>query len=190
MTVPDAVEQVLWDEPPVMTCVGGYATADTNLGGQSVKAGDLLLLGLAAGNTDPFIRPDHATPVHGNRSHLAFSRGPHECPGQDIGRTITGIAVDTLLVRLPDVQLTDPAGLSWTSTTWSRHLNALPVAFTPRWATAAGEAGDIPYRPGLPHVTTPDQALETTPPPMEFPDLVAPPPSRWTAWWRRLRRQD
>ncbi|MEV8096724.1 cytochrome P450 [Kitasatospora sp. NPDC085879] len=190
MTVPDAVEQVLWDEPPVTVCIGGYATADTHLGGRSIRAGDLLLLGLAAGNTDPSIRPDHSTPVHGNRSHLAFSRGAHECPGQDIGRTVTGIAVDTLLVRLPDVQLAvAESELSWTSSTWSRHLNALPVTFTPRWATGTGEAGDSPF--GTWAAQTATGTDPTHDDVLTVPDNPAPPrSSRWDTLWRRLRGRD
>ncbi|MBS2965362.1 cytochrome P450 [Actinocrinis puniceicyclus] len=133
MTIPDAVEQVLWDEPPLMVCPGRFATGDMEFGGQQIRAGDLLVLGLAAGNTDPAVRPDLSTPVHGNRSHLAFSRGPHECPGQDIGRAVTDCAVDALLARLPDIHLAVPEQeLNWTSSTWSRHLDVLPAEFTPR----------------------------------------------------------
>ncbi|PBC69642.1 cytochrome P450 [Streptomyces sp. TLI_235] len=194
MTVPDAVEQVLWDEPPLTMCIGGYATADTHLAGQPIKAGDLMLLGLAAGNADPLVRPDPSVPVHGNRSHLAFSRGPHECPGQDIGRAITDIAIDSLLVRLPDVRLAIPENeLSWTSSTWSRHLNQLPVLFTPRWPTAAGEAGDAPLRSGGQRFSA--AAALATHSPEDEGDLPssafsAPRRSPWATAWRWLRRQE
>lgn len=133
MTLPDAVEQMLWDEPPLLVCPARFATHDTQLGGKDIREGDLLLLGLAAGNADPEVRPDLAAPMRGNRSHLAFSRGPHECPGQEIGRAITDTGVDVLLNRLPDLRLTVPQEqLSWTSTTWSRHLDELPVQFAPQ----------------------------------------------------------
>ena len=133
MTLPDAVEQMLWDEPPLMVCPARFATHDTQLGGQEIREGDLLLLGIAAGNADPEVRPDLAAPMHGNRSHLAFSRGPHECPGQEVGRAITDTGVDVLLNRLPDLRLAVPEEqLTWTSSTWSRHLDALPVQFTPQ----------------------------------------------------------
>nr|WP_244177201.1 cytochrome P450 [Streptomyces albus] len=132
MTLPDAMEQVLWDEPPMMTAVGRWATGDTELAGQSIRAGDLLILGLAAGNLDPAIRPDPSVPVHGNRSHLAFSGGPHECPGQDIGRAIADTGVEALLARLPDLRLAvEETELTWVSALMTRHLTALPVEFTP-----------------------------------------------------------
>ncbi|MFI9352729.1 cytochrome P450 [Streptomyces lydicus] len=132
MTLPDALEQVMWDEPPMMTLLGRWATSDTRLGEQAIRAGDMLLLGLRAANADPAIRPDLTAPVHGNRSHLAFSGGPHECPGQHIGRAIADTAVDTLLTRLPDLQLAVPESeLQWSTSLMYRHLVALPVQFTP-----------------------------------------------------------
>ena len=132
MTLPDALEQVLWDEPPMTTMIGRWATGDAQLAADStIKAGDMLLLGLAAGNVDPQIRPDLSTPMHGNRSHLAFSGGPHECPGQDLGRAIADTGIDTLLTRLPDLQLgVSEERLKWDTALMSRRLVALPVEFT------------------------------------------------------------
>ncbi|WP_431774183.1 cytochrome P450 [Streptomyces cucumeris] len=135
MTLPDAIEHVLWNEPPLTVIPGRWATGDTELGGQQIRAGDMLLLGLAAGNVDPAIRPDIGAPMYGNRSHLSFSGGPHECPGQDIGRAITDTAIDTLLLRLPDLRLAVPESeLSWHATWISRRLEALPAEFAPRRA--------------------------------------------------------
>lgn len=140
MTLPEAVEQVLWDEPPLMVCPGRWATGDTSLGGQEIKAGDMLLLGLAAGNVDQAVRPSPSTRVHHNRAHLSFSTGAHECPGQDIGRVIADAGIDILLTRLPDINLAIPEeDLTWRSSTWARHLTALPVKFAPR----APEAHDV-----------------------------------------------
>ncbi|WP_308188981.1 cytochrome P450 [Streptacidiphilus sp. ASG 303] len=133
MTVADAVEHVLWNEPPLTACPGGWATADTELAGRSIRAGDMVILGLAAANTDSTVRPEVSAPVRGNRSHLAFSGGAHMCPGQDIGRTITDAAVDVLLLRLPDLRLAVPdEELGWQSSIWARHLEALPVEFAAR----------------------------------------------------------
>ncbi|MEU9147367.1 cytochrome P450 [Streptomyces sp. NPDC048349] len=173
MTLPDALEQVLWDEPPLTTILGRWATGDTELGGQQIKAGDMLLLGLAAGNVDPEIRPDLSAPVNGNRSHLAFSGGPHECPGQDIGRAIADTGIDTLLTRLPDVELAVPeADLRWTASLMSRHLVALPVRFTPRGSTVTGST---PVPP-------------TAPAPPAAPFFEERPPAR-APWWARLLRR-
>ncbi|MFF8772567.1 cytochrome P450 [Kitasatospora sp. NPDC015120] len=193
MTVPDALDQVLWDAPPMSLVAGRWATGDTVLGGRRIRAGDMLLLGLAAGNVDPVVRPDLAKPLHGNRSHLSFGSGPHECPGQDIGRAIAETGIDCLLTLLPDLRLAVPESeLTWTSAWLSRHLVELPVEFTPRQqlpeavAAAATEAA---------------AARSAAPPPVEQPErperveragpaepvLEAgplPPPRR--GWWDTL----
>ena len=62
MTVPDAVEQTLWDEPPFTTVLGRWAIGDTELGGQQIKAGDMLLVGIAAGQHRSAVRPDTQRP--------------------------------------------------------------------------------------------------------------------------------
>lgn len=132
MTLPDALEQVLWDEPPLSAITGRWATGDTDLGGRRIREGDMLLLGLAAGNVDPEIRPDLSRPLLGNRAHLAFSSGPHECPGQDIGRAIADTGIDTLMARLPDLRLAvAEEELRWSAAWLSKRLDTLPVRFTP-----------------------------------------------------------
>nr|WP_231626731.1 cytochrome P450 [Streptomyces apocyni] len=180
MTLPDALEQVLWDEPPLTTILGRWATGDTMLGGQRIKAGDMLLLGLAAGNTDPEIRPDLTSPVHGNRSHLAFSGGPHECPGQDVGRAIADTGIDALTSRLPDLRLGVPEDeLRYDSTLMSRRLVALPVTFTPLGSRTG--ATPLPRPP----VAEPLPAAAAPPPAAPPPAALAPEPVR-RSWWARL----
>ncbi|RBM15900.1 cytochrome [Streptomyces sp. PT12] len=158
ITLPGAVEQVLWDEPPISVCPGGFATQDLELGGQRIHAGDVLLLGLAAANADPRIRSGPGAPMRGNRSHLAFAGGPHECPGGDIGRAIAVAAIDALLGRLPDVRLAvEPDELTWSASTWARHLDALPVAFTARRPAprAPAPAPSVPAAPRAPEAAGP-----------------------------------
>ncbi|MET9514591.1 cytochrome P450 [Streptomyces sp. NPDC002994] len=133
MTLPEAVEQTLWDEPPFTTIFGRWAVGDTEFGGQQIKRGDALIVGIAAANVDPVVRPDPDASMQGNRAHLAFSGGPHECPGQDIGRAIADTGIDALLMRLPDVQLAvEEDELEYSSALMSRHLVALPVKFAAR----------------------------------------------------------
>ncbi|MGW7466411.1 cytochrome P450 [Streptomyces xantholiticus] len=151
MTLPDALEQVLWDEPPLSVITGRWATGDTVLGGKQISKGDMLLLGLAAGNVDPEIRPDLQKPLMGNRAHLAFSSGPHECPGQDIGRAIADTGIDTLLARLPDLQLGVSEGELRCSATWlSQRLESLPVRFTPPGSTGGGGKESVNFASTMP----------------------------------------
>ncbi|GHD78100.1 cytochrome P450 [Streptomyces goshikiensis] len=186
MTLPDALEQVLWDEPPLMTVLGRWATGDTEIGGVRIEAGDMLLLGLGAGNLDPEIRPDATLPVHGNRSHLAFSSGPHECPGQDIGRAIADTGIDTLLTRLPDLELAVPEGeLEWNSSLMSRHLVALPVRFTPRGSTVTGST---PVPVAVPRPRTEARPATAPSGPSSVPPAGGRPTGRTSLWTRLLGR--
>jgi cytochrome P450 len=179
MTLPDAVEQVLWDQPPLAVIPGRWAVGDTELAGRSIREGDMLLFALAAGNVDPRVRPDLATPVHGNRSHLSFSSGPHECPGQDLGRAIADTGIDVLLTRLPDVQLAvAEEDLSWTSSWLSQHLAELPVTFRPQPQSPAARVA--------PQVTPP-APVRPEPAPAESAEAAAVPVRR--SWWQRLLRR-
>ncbi|MEV6118235.1 cytochrome P450 [Streptomyces sp. NPDC052109] len=199
MTVPEAIEQSLWDEPPFSTVFAYYAKQDTELGGQRIRKGDGLLFAPAPGNLDPRIRPDLSASMQGNRSHLAFGGGPHECPGQDIGRAIADVGVDALLMRLSDIQLDCPEEeLSWRSSIASRHLVSLPVRFEPK----PQQDVDVPPRPvalppqrstwqagGLRSAQAP--AVEPRPtasrPALPEPCPAAPAPaSRPRGVWRRL----
>ncbi|MDJ0343906.1 cytochrome P450 [Streptomyces sp. H10-C2] len=184
MTIPDALEQSLWDAPPFTTVYGRWATGDTELGGQHIRGGDMLVLCLAGGNVDPAVRPDLSVPMYGNRSHLAFSRGPHECPGQDLGRAIADTGIDALLTRLPDLTLAvDEDELSWTPTLLSRNLAALPVTFTPRkpaHAESLAQPAPVPAQAAT-RAEMPPAAPSIPPPPQHAPRLRTP-------WWRAPAR--
>jgi cytochrome P450 len=181
MTLPDALEQVLWDAPPLSVIPGRWATGDTKLAGKQIRAGDMLLLGLAAGNVDPDIRPDLSAPVHGNRSHLSFSSGPHECPGQDIGRAIADTGIDTLLTLLPGLELAVPASELKTSAAWlSERVYSLPVTFKPQSSSGTGQrvaAAAPPKSQPLP-----DTAPVSTPI-GELAPLPAAADRRWWSSW-------
>ncbi|MBC9725891.1 cytochrome P450 [Streptomyces sp. TRM68367] len=175
-TVPQAVEQSLWDEPPFSTVFAYFAKQDVELGGQRIREGDGLLFAPAPGNVDPRIRPDLSAHMMGNRSHLAFGGGPHECPGQDIGRTIADIGVEALLLRLPDIRI-DCAekDLRWRESIASRHLVELPVRFEP------GPPQDVMEMPSYGPVPAPRPAwhISSSPPPQPAaaqPQPAAPQP--------------
>ncbi|MCW5249748.1 MULTISPECIES: cytochrome P450 [unclassified Streptomyces] len=130
LNVTGVVAEVMWDSPPLAVMPGRFATGDLELGGRRIQEGDLLVLGLAPGNHDPEVRPDASAALQGNSSHLAFSAGPHECPGQNIGQAIIETGVDVLLHRLPGLRLAvPPADLTSTASTWESRLDRLPVEF-------------------------------------------------------------
>ncbi|MFJ1973754.1 cytochrome P450 [Streptomyces sp. NPDC087903] len=205
MTVPEAVEQSLWDEPPFSTVFAYFAKQDTELGGRRIRKGDGLLFGIAPGNIDPRVRPDLAANMQGNRSHLAFGGGPHECPGQDIGRAIADTGVDALLMRLPDVELDiHEDELSWTESLASRHLVEMPVRFEPKPQQDVLQKpshAPVPPQRAAWQVSTPrpqsvqpaTPAPEPVPRPAPAPQQTAPAPEparpmgawrRFLLWWR------
>jgi cytochrome P450 len=87
VTIESAVEEVLRWTTPTMH-FGRTATADTEIGGQPVRAGDLVTLWLVSANLDEgvFSEPDHFDLARSPNKHLAFGYGPHFCLGAYLGR--------------------------------------------------------------------------------------------------------
>lgn len=133
-SVRQAMNEVLWEDTPTQNVAGRWATRDTQLGGQRIHSGDLVLLGLAAANADPQVRPDAEALPSGNSAFFSFGHGDHRCPypAQEIAEVIAKAGIEVLLDRLPDVDLAVPGeALAWRPSPWLRGLSALPVQFTP-----------------------------------------------------------
>lgn len=132
-TAGQALDEVLWEDTPTQNSIPRIATRDTQLGGQRIRARDLLVLGLAAANADPHVRRD-ADGAAGNRAQMSFSHGEHGCPypAPELAEVIAKTSIEVLLDRLPDLTLAVPAGsLEWRPSVWVRGLTSLPVTFTP-----------------------------------------------------------
>lgn len=128
--ITDALDEVLWSDPPMTHMPARYALADTELGGRAIRRGDVLILGLAAANDDPAIHTGDPHSERGNRAHLAWSAGPHACPARNPARLIAHTAVQTVLDLLPGIRLAaDPADLTSRPSPWTRCPIALPVTF-------------------------------------------------------------
>ncbi|MGA5411528.1 cytochrome P450 [Streptomyces lavendulocolor] len=178
MTLPDALHLVMWDNPPLALVPNRFATGPTTLGGQQIQRGDMVMVSIAAGNRDPQVRPAGVS-MAGNRAHLAFGNGPHECPGADIGLSIAETGIDRLLTRLLEVQLTKykeelPVEVSLISS----RLLSLPVTFTP---------GKPVTSPADPAPATPPSARVEQPSP-ESREAAAPAPRSWWPLFFRRRR--
>ncbi|WP_405743270.1 cytochrome P450 [Streptomyces sp. NBC_01525] len=137
-SVGQALNEVLWQDTPTQNYIGRWASRDTQLGGRRIRAGDLVVMGLAAANNDPQVSPDFTTAgTDSNQAHMSFSHGEHSCPypAPEIAEVIAQAAVEVLLDRLPDVMLSvPPEALVWHPSLWMRGLTALPVEFTPAYA--------------------------------------------------------
>lgn len=129
-----ALNEVLWKDTPTQNFVGRFAVHDCELGGQRIRRGDLLVLGLAAANIDPQVHPRSFADSGSNRAHMSFGHGEHGCPfpAPELAEVIAKAAVEVLLDRIPDVELGVPASqLEWRPSLWMRGLFALPVTFSP-----------------------------------------------------------
>jgi cytochrome P450 len=106
--VPAAVEEMLrYDAPFQMNL--RYVTEDLELGGQTIRAGDLVRQALGSANRDPqrFEDPDAFRIERPPARHLAFGLGHHFCPGAPLARLQAQIAVAAMIRRLPGLRL-DP----------------------------------------------------------------------------------
>ncbi|MCX4906515.1 cytochrome P450 [Streptomyces sp. NBC_00878] len=133
-SVAEAMNEVLWEDTPTQNVAGRWAARDTRLGGRAVRAGDLLLLGLQAANHDPQVRTHGSALTGGNSAHFSFGHGEHRCPfpAQEIAEVVARTAIEVVLDRLPDIDLTVPAeSLPRRPSPWLRGLTKLPVRFTP-----------------------------------------------------------
>ncbi|WP_150240937.1 cytochrome P450 [Nocardiopsis quinghaiensis] len=131
----EALNEVLWADTPTQVHAGRYAVHDVELGGQLIRGGDLVLLGIAGANTDPDVRPGAGAPGdRGNHAHLSFSHGEHRCPypAQEIAEIVAVAGIEVLMDRLPDLDLAvAPEELRWRPSPWVRGVASLPVTFTP-----------------------------------------------------------
>jgi cytochrome P450 len=107
----NAVEESLRLEPAAGR-VDRYATTDVEIGGATIRRGDLVIVSLTAANRDPatFPEPDSFDVQRENaRSHLAFAQGPHACVGLHLARLETQVALEAALDRWPRMHLDDDA---------------------------------------------------------------------------------
>ncbi|MER7052640.1 MULTISPECIES: cytochrome P450 [unclassified Streptomyces] len=136
--IDEALDDTLWENPPMSNYAPHYPAADTELAGQHLRAGDLVLVSFAAANTGPALRASRQ--AGSNRAHLAWSAGPHACPSKEPARHITVTAVEHLFNELPDVELAVPEdSLTWRPGPFNRALATLPARFTP---VRSGRRGD------------------------------------------------
>ncbi|PGH50465.1 cytochrome P450 [Streptomyces sp. Ru87] len=105
VTVRRALDQALWERSPMANFSVHYARHDTELKGLQVPAGVPLLISHAAANRDPALPDDLG---YSNKSHLAWSAGPHACPARIQATVIAEAGIETVLNELWDAKPADP----------------------------------------------------------------------------------
>jgi cytochrome P450 len=123
----DALDEVLFNDPPMANFSITYPRQPTLIDNVWLPAHQPVVISLAGCNNDPAIAGGDRT---GNRSHLAWSAGPHACPARSVAYLVAQDAIDQLLDALPDLRLAVPKGeISWRPGPFHRAMVALPVVF-------------------------------------------------------------
>jgi cytochrome P450 len=136
--LPGAVEEMLRVVSPVLAFCR-TATADTEIRGQRIAAGDYVALLYASANRDEDIWPDpdrFDVLRHQARPHVAFGFGAHVCLGASLARMEARVLFEELLRAFPDFQVTGPAVRG--RSTLVAIVEQLPAVFGARARTAAG----------------------------------------------------
>ncbi|MBO0879410.1 MAG: cytochrome P450 [Mycobacterium sp.] len=124
---PNAVEEILRLESPVQT-TARVALTDTEVADTPVKAGEMVVIYLAAANRDPAVFTDpHRFDIERENAgrHLAFSGGRHFCLGAALARAEGEVGLRAFFDRFPDAR---PAGAgSRRDTRVLRGWSRLPV---------------------------------------------------------------
>ncbi|MGI5328565.1 cytochrome P450 [Actinomadura nitritigenes] len=128
--IPEAVEEILRIEAAVAP--GRRVTRDAELGGVRLKAGDQLLVLLAAANRDTGEFGDSSELRIGRspNRHLSFGSGPHRCLGSHLARIELRIALEEIHRRIPDYRPA-PGSTPIAHASQVRGVARLPITFTP-----------------------------------------------------------
>ena len=127
-----AVEEMLRYEGPLGTSTMRWVMEDLEIRGQKISKGDLVLSSLLAANRAPevFADPQTFDITRDPNKHIAFGHGIHYCLGAPLARLEGVIAFNTLLRRLPNLQLSIPLDdLRWRPYLLIHSLETLPVKF-------------------------------------------------------------
>jgi cytochrome P450 len=83
------------------------ALSDVEIGGELVRAGEVVTISMQAANRDPARYPDPDTLDLSRRAagHVAFGYGIHQCLGQELARVEMRAAFPALLARFPTLRL-------------------------------------------------------------------------------------
>jgi cytochrome P450 len=125
------VEEILRFDSPVQF-VHRNVLEDFDLEGQRLRAGDVVMVLLAAANRDParFADPERFDVARADNNHLAFAWGLHFCLGARLARMEGQLVFSGLVERFSSVE---PAGVPVRNQGLAiKGFEALPVRLVPR----------------------------------------------------------
>jgi len=129
--LPSAIDEFLrFDSPIILT--DRAVIEECEIGGRRIKAGQLVMIGLAAANRDParFEDPHRLDLGRADNRHLAFGHGNHFCLGSQLARLEAEVVLGALLRRFPDFEgPSEPP--DWHRSMLLRGPVALPLRLVP-----------------------------------------------------------
>ena len=129
--IPNAVSETIRWQPP-LAHMRRTATADTELMGQEIKAGDKLALWYISANRDETVFGGDADKLvvdrPNARRHLAFGHGIHRCVGARLAELQVGILMEEMAKRRMRVNLT--GGVERVSACFVHGYRKMPVELT------------------------------------------------------------
>lgn len=96
--ITDFIAEVVRYDPPVQN-TRRFVTQDIEIAGQHLRAGEAVLLLLAAANRDPQVNQDPETfqLQRDDRCSFTFSHARHQCPGQALALSMTALALSHVI---------------------------------------------------------------------------------------------
>lgn len=129
--LPVAVEEFLRYITPILN-MARTATVDVELHGETIRAGDKVLLMYSSANRDErvFDDPERFDVTREHNPHVAFGFGTHFCLGASLARMEIRVMYEELLRRVPDIHVVPGHEVRWTPGAFVRGIDQLPVEFT------------------------------------------------------------
>jgi cytochrome P450 len=125
-----AVEEAIRCYPSVAGTMR-VTTADTEVAGQRIEAGQSLIVWIGSANYDEthFVDPERFDIRRSPNRHLGFGVGIHFCVGAPLARLEARIAVGQLLERLPKLERDPSATIEPVDSPFLFGVKHLPVVF-------------------------------------------------------------
>jgi len=134
--VPGAIEEMLRWVSPIKN-MNRTVTEDIEFHGAQLKAGDKMLLLYPSANRDEAVFDDPFTfDIHrADNDHVAFGGyGTHHCLGKSLARLELQVMFESLLERLPDLELVATTEPAHRPANFVSGYETLPVRFSPSTA--------------------------------------------------------
>ncbi|MCO8303474.1 MULTISPECIES: cytochrome P450 [Streptomyces] len=130
--VPGVVEETLRHQTVIDYGLRRVAVQDVEIAGQTIRAGEGVVVVLASANRDEdaFPDPERLDPRREANEHLAFGHGLHQCVGQLLARLQLGVLWGTLFTRVPTLRTAVPLEeIPFRTDMFVHGVHALPVTW-------------------------------------------------------------